>query len=86
MEPVVQIEPKSMKVQHDKLAAEMIQRGYNHKSPYEQPDISYLPEKYQNAEVDIGVSIKDLMERCPDCCERIIKNGHSLVHSQELNQ
>lgn len=75
MEPVVQIEPKSMKVQHDKLAAEMIQRGYNHKSPYEQPDISYLPEKYQVAEVDTDISIRDLMERCPDCKRRIMEHG-----------
>lgn len=31
--PVVQIEPASMKIEHDRLAEEMIKRGYNHQSP-----------------------------------------------------
>ena len=41
--PIVQIEPENMKSRHDELAKEMIKRGYNHNSPYEQPDLDYLP-------------------------------------------
>lgn len=73
MEPIVQIDPKNMKVRHDELVLEFERRGYNHKSPYEMPDISYLPSKYQNVIVDIDYNIKDLIERCPDCKERYIK-------------
>jgi len=65
--PVVQIEPKSMESRHDELAAEMLRRGFNHQSPFEQPDISYLPDSERNAVVDINVSMSDLIERCPIC-------------------
>jgi hypothetical protein len=61
-----QIEPKSMKVRHDKLADEMLRRGYNHQSPYKMPDISYLPDMI----VDIKDSLRDLINRCPDCKNR----------------
>lgn len=69
--PVVQIEPKSMKSRHDELAEEMIRRGFNHNSPYEQPDLSYLPKEQRNAKVDLEVSKRDLMERCEECRRRI---------------
>jgi hypothetical protein len=65
--PVVQIEPQSMESRHDELAAEMLRRGFNHQSPFEQPDISYLPDSERNAVVDINVSMSDLIERCPIC-------------------
>lgn len=75
MEPVVQIEPKSMGSRHDELAQEMLDRNMNHQSPFEQPNISYLPERFQLMEVDLSVSIEDLKNRCPDCAERIAKNA-----------
>lgn len=65
--PVVQIEPANMKKRHDALAAEMVSRGMNHRSPYEQPDISYLPEWQQNAVVDVVESATDLTVRCDYC-------------------
>lgn len=65
--PIVQIEPSSMKTRHDELAKEMIRRGYNHNSEYEQPDISYLTIEQQNAKVDTNISIKDLKTRCIFC-------------------
>jgi hypothetical protein len=71
--PVVQIEPSSMEFRHNQLALEITNRGMNHKSPYFQPDISYLPIDQLNAKVDIKVSIKDLMDRCPNCKKRIEK-------------
>jgi len=73
--PVVQIEPSSMLIRHDELAEEMLRRGYNHKSPYYMPDISYLPEEIRNSKVDINKSIEDLIDRCEDCKLRIMNIG-----------
>jgi hypothetical protein len=69
--PVVQIEPESMEKRHDELVAEMIKRGYNHASPYEQPDISYLKKEERYAKVDLSISLSDLICRCPECAEKI---------------
>lgn len=68
--PIVQIEPASMKIEHDRLAAEMIRRGYSHQSPYDMPDISYLGYKGK-VKVDREVSLMDLKERCVECRKRI---------------
>jgi hypothetical protein len=62
-----QIEPKSMKVRHDQLVEEMIRRGYNHKSDYSMPDISYLNDYQMNFQVDINKSKDDLYNRCEEC-------------------
>jgi len=70
--PVVQIEPSSMQTRHDQLAMEMLRRRFNHYSPFEQPDISYLPEVEQNATVDLSISYTDLTERCPECAKNIM--------------
>ena len=72
--PIVQIEPAEMGNRHDILAREMIRRGMNHKSPYEQPDISYLPEDQQNCKVDLEISKADLIERCGNCKGRILNH------------
>ena len=69
--PVVQIEPNAMETRHDILADEMLHRKMNHQSPYEQPDISYLPIYERNAVVDINNSLMDLSNRCPECAKRI---------------
>ena len=69
--PVVQIEPSKMQQRHDELVVEMKRRRYNHQSPYEQPDISYLPEEERNAMVDPFISIQDLKNRCSECAKRI---------------
>ena len=61
-----QIEPKSMKSRHDALVQEMESRGYNHNSPYEMPDISYLPDMKVNRTDALG----DLLKRCPECQQR----------------
>jgi len=72
--PIVQIEPASMKKRHDELVREIIRRKYNHNSPYEMPDISYLTEAQMNAKVDLDYSLKDLNNRCPECKKLISKN------------
>jgi len=69
--PVVQIEPSAMEIRHDVLAKEMLDRGMNHQSPFEQPDISYLPAFQQQAIVDTENSLRDLVNRCSECNERI---------------
>lgn len=69
--PIVLIEPASMKSRHDELVEEMLSRGYNHNSPYEMPDISYLPIDQQNAKADMAHNLKDLAGRCEECEKRI---------------
>lgn len=65
-----QIFPSLMKNRHDELAVHM-----NHKSKYEQPDISYLEENgliiptYE----DLYYNMKDLISRCPFCRSKINK-------------
>jgi hypothetical protein len=62
-----QIEPLSMKERHDSIANEMLNRGYNHKSPFEQPDISYLPDHEKYYTVNVLSSHEDLKSRCQAC-------------------
>jgi len=69
--PIVQIEPENMKKRHDQLVEEMIRRGYNHNSPYEQPDLSHLAPKERFALINMDVSINDLMIRCPECAKKL---------------
>ena len=69
--PIVQIEPSSMKIRHDELVEEMLKRGMNHKSDYEQPDISYLKEDLRYAKVNIEISKLDLVGRCEECRKNI---------------
>jgi hypothetical protein len=69
--PIVQIEPENMKKRHDQLVAEMIRRGYNHNSPYEQPDLSHLIPQERFALINMNISISDLMERCPECTKKL---------------
>jgi hypothetical protein len=68
--PVAQIEPEAMQARHDELAEEMLRRGFNHKSPYEQPDISSYPVHVVDAKVNIAHSLRDLLERCEECKTR----------------
>lgn len=72
--PIVLIEPNNMQQRHDELAQEMLRRGYNHNSPYQQPDLSYLKDSERYAKVDLDYNIRDLMDRCPECRKRILDN------------
>jgi hypothetical protein len=62
-----QIEPDSMEVRHNELASEMLRRGYNHKSPYSIPDLSYLNNEQRYFKVDRRKAIVDLHSRCEEC-------------------
>lgn len=72
MFPIVQIVPSEMQNRHNELVVEMVKRGMNHKSPYEQPDVSYLSDEYLNAKVDLNYNIQDLFDRCEKCRKRIL--------------
>lgn len=69
--PVVHIEPWAMERRHNELAAEMLERGMQHQSPYTLPDLSYLPFEHRTAVVDIEVSKYELSARCLECKARI---------------
>ena len=83
LKPIVQIEPQNMKKSHDELVIEMLKRGYKHQSPYQQPDLSYLPKEYLEAEIDIEYNIKDLSDRCPEC-RKLLKNYSLLLGKDKL--
>jgi hypothetical protein len=72
-----QIQVNDMKIRHDELAQEMLSRGFKHQSPYEMPDISYIPEELINRKVDIEKNIEDLKSRCEKCRDIINKGGKS---------
>lgn len=61
------IEPKSIKERHSILVVEMINRGYNHKSPLPTFSIDYLSEEEQNYKIDRDKSLEDLLNRCFEC-------------------
>lgn len=61
------LEPRSIKKRHDQLVREMSRRGYEHNTPLEQPDISYLPIEEQRARIDVASAEKELRKRCVLC-------------------
>lgn len=71
LNPFVAIEPLNMQSRHDALAEEMINRNYNHKSPYEQPELIKYSINEINSKVDIELSIRELKKRCSECNKRI---------------
>jgi hypothetical protein len=61
------LEPKTLRIRHTQLVDEMIKRGYNHKSPLIDVDISHLAD----GKIDINRNIEDLRNRCKECAKRI---------------
>lgn len=77
------VEPCDLRLRHGMLAAEMANRGYNHKSPMP-PDlesvVASLPPVVRFAKVDQAAAREDLHNRCPDCRSRWLTvrlAGHS---------
>ena len=69
-----QMECGLYKQRHDEIAAEMVSRGFNHKSPLDQPDFSYLPLEHQNFRVRTDGAMSNrckLATRCPECARRM---------------
>jgi hypothetical protein len=69
-----QIEPASMEIRHNQLVIEMLNRGYNHQSPYDMPDISYLNNHQRYFKVNTDVALLDLLSRCEECNKRYKEN------------
>lgn len=67
------IEPDRMEYRHHELALEMKERGFNHLSPYECPDLNYLSPSHRMARANIFHNLADLCKRCPDCKQRIME-------------
>lgn len=68
------LEPASLAQRHDALAAEMVRRGYNHKSPMDGADASraasaYLSNMEMATVVDVEMAKAELHLRCPACKE-----------------
>lgn len=71
------LEPRYLQENHDKLAKEMVKRGYNHKSDIEvkEEDINHLSEQNKNYKINKEISLNTLLSRCPECKERFEKLG-----------
>ncbi len=61
------LEPETLQHRHNEIVVEMERRGYNHKSPLENVDISHLSK----GKISIDRNIRDLMNRCEECAKRI---------------
>ena len=57
---------------HDVLVAEMLARGYNHKSPMQ--DVKHLLFDHPDL-IDLDWNVQDLAQRCPECAERLLDAG-----------
>jgi hypothetical protein len=82
-------EPLKLKERHNLLAAEMISRGYRHKSPldFSSEVLSYLDETQLNHKIEVESSFQDLVRRCKECRESSIKFTLNLVsNSQQLKK
>ena len=64
-----QIEPESMAARHEELAIEMVRRGYRHESPYDPPNLDYLPPEDRFGRVDRVRSLRELWTYCDACRE-----------------
>ena len=75
LSPVVMVEPAQMEARHDELVQEMLNRGYNHNSPYSLPDLSKYTDDEINAKVDYNTSLRELCNRCEECKTNIKSYG-----------
>lgn len=74
------LEPRSIFQRHEDLAKELINRGYNHKSPMKEEDFTIvldLPQECQYWEINREENLKNLLERCPSCYSRYISRTNN---------
>lgn len=69
------LEPKSLVSRHNELAQELLNRGYKHLSPIDEPDLSCLTEEEKNIEIDRGLAKNELLSRCEKCRQRFLNFG-----------
>lgn len=75
------IEVHNIVPRHAALAAEMIRRGYNHRSPIRR-DVEY----YEAGEVDVIRSRRDLVIRCQACLKRMRRDQHDGIHQRRRSR
>lgn len=63
------LEPASMQDRHARLVEEMDRRGFNHRSPLPEAELSYLPQTAREARVDVDSVRRELARRCERCRE-----------------
>ena len=67
-------EPESLKIRHDVLADEMVDRDYNHRTPMSMRDfencVYTLNETSRAVKINKTNSFTDLINRCPECKRR----------------
>ena len=74
--PKVLIQFNGFRKRHDTLAYYL----NNHRSPLiDLPDFKSIYPEYYNIQVDLSVSIKDLIDRWPDCRDLIMKGGDTVL-------
>lgn len=78
-----QIEPMAMEKRHDSLAAEMVNRGYKHQSPYKQPCLDHLEDIDRLGKVNRLESMRELANRCCDCSERMLWHALKAIRKVE---
>lgn len=68
------LEPLKLKECHEDISSEMMNRGYNHKSPLLDNDIRKALENLSidqlNYRIDKNNSLNELLSRCPLCKKR----------------
>ena len=69
------LEPASLGQRHDRLAAEMLARGFRHESPLPRADLSHLPDTARAHRVDAEAALHALTERCEACRLRVAAFG-----------
>jgi len=75
LKPFVAIEPLNMGKRHNQLVKEMINRGYNHNSPYKQPNLSKYDFDKINVKANINFNLDDLISRCDECKKLILNQN-----------
>lgn len=71
------LEPESLKSRHDELAAELLARGYAHRSPMEGEEVGEalktLGAKELSTKVDSKTARDELYKRCEECRTRKVR-------------
>lgn len=67
------LEPLKLDHRHNELVEEMRARNYNHNSPLPSFRLDQLSTEERETTVDQQESLDELLQRCPDCAERIRK-------------
>ncbi len=69
------LEPESLVNRHNAIAQEMLNRGYKHLSPIDEPDLSSLSIEERNIEIDKRLAKTELFSRCEKCKQRFLTFG-----------